>query len=94
MEGGGTTTCWICNGDCSMGLLSVVSVCVMIAFPMLNYFQHLCHICCLVCLYSGLLSLSVKGAFIFLSARDPKISSCTENSSLLFTTFTTTKANG
>jgi hypothetical protein len=62
--GGNTTTCWICNRVCSMGLISVASVCVVIAFPMLNYFQHLCHICCFIHLYSGLLSLSVKGAFV------------------------------
>lgn len=62
--GGSTTTCWICNGVCSVGLLSVASVCVMIALPMLNYFQRLCHICCLIHVYSGLLSLSVKGTFV------------------------------
>ena len=72
--GGGST------GVCSMGLLSMASVCVVKAFTMLNYFQHLCHTCCFIHLYSGLLPLSVKGTSVSLSARDPKISSRTESS--------------
>lgn len=71
--GGSTTTCWICIGVCSMGFLSMASVCVMIAFTMLNYFQRLYHICCLIHLYSGFIVIICKRNICIFSARDPKI---------------------
>jgi hypothetical protein len=54
-----------------MGLLSMASVCAVIAFPILNYFQQLFHIGCLIHLYMSLLSLVLKGTFVAPSARDP-----------------------